>query len=73
MAGCADHADMHGVKGAAKIALISAVDRSPLQPHITVDDFAIRQVIARWLARVIIQNIALFATKNCTERHVSVF
>jgi hypothetical protein len=70
---------MHGVKGAspilrrvaenaAKIALISAVGRSPFQPHITLEDFSIGHAIARWSARSMIQNVALFIADNDIER-----
>jgi hypothetical protein len=82
MAGCADYAEMHGIKGAApilrrvaenatKIALVSAVGRSPFKPLITMDDFDIGHVIARWSARVMIRNIALFVADNETERNVN--
>jgi hypothetical protein len=82
MAGCADYAEMHGVKGAspilrrvaenaAKIALISAVGRSPLQPHMTCEDFSIGHAIARWSARKMIQNVALYVADNETERNAN--
>jgi len=82
MAGCADYAEMHGIRGAApilrrvaenatKIALVSAVGRSPFKPLITIDDFDIGHAIARWSARVMIRNIALFVADNETERHVN--
>jgi hypothetical protein len=82
MAGCADYAEMHGIRGAApilrrvaenatKIALVSAVGRSPFKPLITIDDFDIGHAIARWSARVMIRNIALFVADNDTERNVN--
>jgi hypothetical protein len=82
MAGCADYAEMHGIKGAApilrrvaenatKIALVSAVGRSPFKPLITIDDFDIGHAIARWSARVMIRTIALFIADNEIERNVN--
>jgi hypothetical protein len=79
MASCAEYADLHGIKGAApilsrvaenaaKIALVSAVGRSPFKPHMTIEDFAIGHAIARWSARTMIQSISLFVADNDTER-----
>jgi hypothetical protein len=82
MAGCADYAEMHGIRGAApilrrvaenatKIALVSAVGRSPFKPLITIKDFEIGHAIAQWSARVMIRNIALFVADNEIERNVN--
>jgi hypothetical protein len=82
MASCAEYADLHGVKGAApilsrvaenaaKIALVSAVGRSPFQPHISLKDFNIGHAIARWSARTMIQSIGLFVADNEIERNTN--
>jgi hypothetical protein len=82
MASCAEYADLHGVKGAApilsrvaenaaKIALVSAVGRSPFKPHISLKDFNIGHAIARWSARTMIQSIGLFVADNDIERNAN--
>ena len=68
MASCADYADRNGIKGggpilrrvaenAAKIALISAVGRDPVNPMVTVYDFQIGHALARWSASMMVANI----------------
>lgn len=82
MASCADYADRNGIKGggpilrrvaenAAKIALISAVGRDPVNPMVTVYDFQIGHALARWSASMMVANIASHIADNQYERDVN--
>lgn len=82
MRACADYAEANSIRGGAailrrvvenalKIALISAVGRSPSSPQITAADFNIGHALARWSATLMIWNIASHIADNQTERDVN--
>lgn len=79
---CADYAEVNAIRGgpaillrvvenALKIALVSAIGRSPGAPRINGHDFAIGHALARWSATSMIWNIASHVADNQTERDVN--
>jgi hypothetical protein len=82
MQACAQYGELNGVRGAPailrrvaenaqRIALISAVGRSPAAPVIEMSDFDVGHALARWSATTMIHNIASHIADNQTERDVN--
>lgn len=78
----ATYAEKNGVRGgsailrrvtenALKIALVSAVGRSPVSPEIDARDMEIGHALAWWSANVMISNIASHIADNQLERDVN--
>ena len=82
MHGCAEYAELHGIRGAGpilrrvaevaqRITLISAIGRDPGAPVMSADDFEVGHAIARWSACEMVRNIASHIADNQIERDVN--